>query len=103
MSRSTTHDLQPQTDHDGMSRRLAVLACKNAIRSRLQPRFAADFDDAGDPTQTNSYRVWSGINRASQDRMWAVLAEQIDSDYTRIAETAQRAAADAEGSLDVES
>jgi len=100
MSRGTTHELQPHTDHDGMSRRLAVLACKGAIRTTLQAALKEDFER--DPVQLNernSYRLWSGINRASQDRMWKLLACQIDDDLPRIEECAARARDAARGSL----
>jgi len=91
MARSTTHKLQPETDHDGKSRRLAVLACKTAIRSTLQKNLQAIYEqDSGEVAGTPGYRLWSGINRASQDRMWSLLAEQIDDDYERIAVEAAR-------------
>jgi len=104
MSRSTTHELQPHTDHDGVSRRLAVLACKTAIRSVLQARLKKAYDadeSAADLAQRREYRLWSGINRASQDRMWSVLSEQIDADYGRIAARARELATSATGSLDI--
>ena len=114
MSRSTTHDLQPRTDHRGMSRRLAVLACKRAIRTTLETRLrddyrreilgnrdaeperAADIED--DIRALDSYRLWASANRASQDRMWCVLAGQVDADYARI-KSAAEALPDAGGRL----
>ena len=99
MSRSTQHELQPGTDHDGLTRRLAVLACKTALRSRLQAALRADFDSADDVTTLPSYRYWSAANRASQDRMWRVLATQIDADYKRIDAAATSATRDASGSI----
>ena len=100
MSRSTTHELQPQTSHDGLSRRLAVLACKSAIRTTLQEAFRQDFEsDASQPTELASYRLWSGINKASQDRMWSLLAGQIDADQERIDAVARCARQAASGSL----
>lgn len=117
MSRSTTHDLQPQTDHDGRSRRLAVLACKRAVRSTLERRVRQDYqkrilparpeppscaaDIRGDIEQLPSYRLWSSANRASQNRMWQLLAEQIDADYGRISDGAQKLAAGASGTVSV--
>ena len=83
-----------------MSRRLAVLACKTAIRSTLQSSLKQDFDeDPGGVTGRPSYRLWSGVNRASQDRMWQLLAEQVDADYDRIAAFAARATASPCGSV----
>ena len=83
-----------------MSRRLAVLACKTAIRDTLQSALKQDFDeDTTGLTRRSSYRLWSGVNRASQDRMWQVLAEQVDADYDRIAARAARAIASPQGSL----
>lgn len=104
MSRDLTHDLMPKTDHDGMSRRLAVLAMKRAVGRVVQPALsnayehdvkpeieaklgrsitqAADFSDA--LKTTDLYRIWSSLNRSSQHRMWTMLAEQIDADYSRI-------------------
>ena len=67
-----------------MSRRLAVLACKTAVRSRLESALRSEFDDRGDVEALDSYRLWSAANRASQDRMWQILAAQIDADYERI-------------------
>lgn len=115
MPRDTTHRLQPQTDHDGLSRRLAVLACKTALRGPLQASLQADFESrasalerqglstdaqlSGEVKKRDSYRLWSGINRASQDRMWQLLAEQIDADYERILSAAQRASKRPAGSL----
>ena len=84
MSRNTRHELQPVTDHDGMSRRLSVLACKTAVRSQLQTALWEDFEQTRDVESLASYRVWSAASRASQDRMWQLLAEQIDDDYERI-------------------
>lgn len=105
MSRELTHDLMPQADHDGMSRRLAVLAMKRAVGRVLQPALmrlyeqevrpaaeqglgrpvagAADFRDA--LKERRLYKLWSSVNRAAQHRMWSMLAEQIDADYGRIA------------------
>jgi len=66
-----------------------VLACKNAIRGELQARMRAAFDqDADNIGRHAAYRLWSGINRASQDRMWALLSAQIDTDEQRIADSA---------------
>ena len=59
----------------------------------------AAFDREPDEiTNSAAYRLWSGINRASQDRMWSLLSEQIDTDQTRIDQTADSAGA-ANGSL----
>ncbi len=118
MSRDLTHDLMPRTDHDGMSRRLAVLAIKRAVGRVLQPALMKMYEedirpvvesDLGRPVETAAdfreplkqrglYKVWSSVNRASQHRMWTMLADQIDADYDRIAATAgvseQRASLD---------
>lgn len=103
MSRSTTHELQPRTDHDGLSRRLAVLACKNALRGPLQASLKAAFErDASTISESDEYRLWSGINRASQDRMWRLLCEQIDADQKRIDDTARAAREKAAGSVTVD-
>ncbi len=103
MSRSTTHDLQPRTDHDGMTRRLAVLACKNAVRGALQRKLQEQFERSPqDLERSSAYRLWSGINRASQDRMWALLAEQIDKDQPRIDALAGMLPNDAGGSLSLD-
>ena len=99
MSRSTQHELQPGTDHDGLSRRLAVLACKTALRSQLQTAMRADFDNTADIEAQPSYRFWSAANRASQDRMWQILAAQVDADYDRIDAAATDATRDASGSV----
>ena len=59
----------------------------------------AAFDrDPDEVTNSAAYRLWSGINRASQDRMWSLLSEQIDKDQARIDHTANAATA-ANGSL----
>ncbi len=114
MSRSTTHPLQPRTDHDGLTRRLAVLACKSAVRGCLQARLREEYERGPEPdaeppatsagvaerlADTDTHRLWSLVNRASQDRMWQILAEQADADYARIAALAETAAATAPGSL----
>lgn len=115
MSRSTTHELQPKADHAGLSRRLAILACKRAIGRTLQGRLKEDYEsrvlanrDSDTATAADierdivalpSYRLWASANRASQDRMWSVLAEQIDADYDRIAGLAETLDVDAQGSL----
>ncbi len=103
MSRSTQHSLLPETNQAGLSRRLATLACKRAIRGTLERALRADYERAfpahadHPPTPSSvdealsdlrSYRLWSSASRASQDRMWQVLAEQIDADYERIADAA---------------
>lgn len=100
MSRSTTHDLQPRADHDGTSRRLAVLACKRALRSGLQDKMKEAFDrNAEAIEQSDAYKLWSGLNRASQDRMWSLLCDQADADQQRIDATARRAMTRPQGSL----
>ena len=99
MSRSTTHRLQPRTDHDGLSRRLAVLACKTALRNELQVRLNEDFANSDDVESLPSYRLWSGVNRASQDRMWQVLSSQVDADFGRMTSVAADAVAAPGGSL----
>ncbi len=100
MSRDTTHPLQPQTDHDGTSRRLAVLACKYALRGDLQANMRAAFErDPAHVTGSDAYRLWSGFNRASQDRMWSLLAGQIDADMARIDDVAKQARVGARGTL----
>ncbi|MEO0995928.1 MAG: class I SAM-dependent methyltransferase [Pseudomonadota bacterium] len=117
MARDTTHDLQPRTDHDGMSRRYATLACKTAIRSRLQATLTRDYErevlarrdeppqhaaDIAEPVAAlPSYRLWSAANRAAQDRMWRVLAQQVDADYARIRAAADAAEDGARGSVNV--
>ena len=83
-----------------MSRRLAILACKNALRGDLQARMRAAFDeDPATVTTSVAYRLWSGINRASQDRMWSLLSEQIDADMSRIDDVAGQVRNDACGTL----
>lgn len=103
MARDTTHSLQPRTDHDGTSRRLAVLACKQALRASLEPRLREQF--AANPgtefAALPAYPAWSSVNRASQDRMWALLAEQIDADYERIAAQARAYTHTTNGSLEL--
>ena len=99
MSRSTQHELQPRADHDGLSRRLAVLACKTALRGQLQTALRDDFDKTDDIESRPSYRIWSAANRASQDRMWQVLASQVDDDYERIGAVAAGATSNASGSV----
>lgn len=115
MSRSTTHELQPRTDHDGSCRRLAVLASKRVVRKVLEARLRADYEQevlpalqagsesaaeiAAELEQLDSYRFWSSATRASQDRMWALLAEQTEQDYARIAQTARQLQKKASGSL----
>ena len=118
MSRSTTHVLQPQTDHDGFSRRLAVLACKKAIRKVLETNLRQDYQQQvlpaldGEPQcaadiathieKLDSYRAWASATRASQDRMWLLLAEQVDRDYGRIEEAAKRLQKSASGTLQLD-
>ncbi len=118
MSRATRHQLQPQTDHDGLSRQLAVLACKQAIRGSLEQQLTRDYEQRVRPALAkepdcaadmehevralNSYKLWSCANRASQNRMWQVLAEQIDNDYDRITQVADEVSANAPGSLDLD-
>jgi len=115
MARSTQHELQPGADHDGITRRLTVLACKSAIRKQLQIKLHDDFesealaDRGDDPVSArevasqieslDSYQIWSAANKASQDRMWQVLSEQIDEEYERIATAASAATESAQGSL----
>ncbi|MFN2166045.1 MAG: class I SAM-dependent methyltransferase [Anaerolineae bacterium] len=103
MARDTLHHLQPLTDHDGMSRRLAVLACKQAVRKTLETRLREQFHaEPGRPMeQLPGYRAWSSLNRAAQDRMWSLLAEQIDRDYARIEQQAWRHTRDPRGSLEL--
>ena len=112
MSRATTHDLQPRTDHDGLSRRLAVLACKRAIRPALESKLRQDFEKLGlaspdcsateaaaTARQLPSYQFWASAMRASQDRMWRLLSEQIDAEYERIAGVSRQHAENSSGSL----
>jgi len=115
MSRATTHPLQPDTDHDGDSRRLAVLASKRAIRAVFESRLREDYesnvldtrdaapacaaDVEADIRRLPSYRLWASATRTSQDRMWRLLAEQIDADYARIAADASEMTATPDGSL----
>lgn len=115
MSRATTHELQPRTDRDGHSRRLAVLACKRAIRAVFEARLRDDYRDRvlegredpptraadieAETRELDSYRLWASATRISQDRMWRLLAEQVDADYERIAKDAAVLTADARGNL----
>lgn len=115
MARSTKHTLQPAADHDGMSRRLAVLACKSAIRKQLQAKLHDDYESKvladcdNEPVSANevapqiealdSYRIWSAANKASQDRMWQIVSEQVDDEYARIATAAAAATQKPQGSL----
>lgn len=112
MSRNLTHDLMPKADHDGMSRRLAVLAMKRAVGRVLQPALAKVYESEVKPDveaklsrsiesatdfsaelkSQNLYRYWSSLNRSSQHRMWTMLSEQIDADYDRIKQVADAAA-----------
>jgi SAM-dependent methyltransferase len=117
MSRSTRHPLQPETDHDGASRRLAVLACKRAVGRVLQTRLKQDYEEIvlpgyEDPPESandveaaierlESYRRWAAVNRAAQDRMWTLLAEQADQDYGRISGLAEDHGREPRGSLDL--
>ena len=103
MARDTTHSLQIKTDHDGISRRLSVLACKHAVRKTLQPALRSDFDkNAESITGRESYRLWSGLNRASQDRMWTLLAEQADVEQERIESVAVSLSETPKGSLQLD-
>jgi ubiquinone/menaquinone biosynthesis C-methylase UbiE len=104
MARDTRHALQPQTDHDGMSRRLAVLACKQAIRRTLEPALKNQFQaaTAAQLEQLPGYPTWASLNRAAQDRMWRLLAEQTDADYDRIARVASDASRDDQAGLDLD-
>ncbi len=115
MSRDLTHDLMPQTDHDGVSRRLAVLALKRAVGGVLQPALMKIYEasvkpraeeERGRPVQsaadfrdhlkaTSHYKLWSSVNRAAQHRMWTMLSDQIDKDYVRIEEATASLAGDA--------
>jgi len=115
MSRSTTHTLQPRTDHDGMSRRLAILASKRAIRGTLERRLREDYLEKVLPAHESapasaaeihdemldlpSFRLWAAATRASQDRMWSLLADQVDADYDRIAADASDFTRESIGSL----
>ena len=49
MSRDLTHELMPRTDHDGMSRRLAVLALKRAVGGVLQPALMKSYETSIKP------------------------------------------------------
>ena len=46
-----------------------------------------------------SYRLWSAASRKSQDRMWRLLAAQIDADFDRIEATAIAATEEADGTV----
>lgn len=94
MARNDVHSLQPQTNAEGMSRRLAVLASKMGVNKILQKELRDTFDKLGDDAENNiveteAFHLWSGFNEASQKRMWRVLARQIDRDYDRIYSEAQ--------------
>ncbi len=100
MARDTRHALQPKTDHDGLSRQLAVLAAKRAVRNQLQAPLESVF--ASKPAsihKSDAYKLWSGLNRASQDRMWKLLSEQIDNDTTRLNQVAAQSIENPLGSL----
>ncbi len=100
-----------------MSRRYATLACKTAILSRLQATLTRDYerevlgrrdqppersaDIAADVAELPSYRLWSAASRAAQDRMWRILAAQVDADYPRIRAAADAAQAGARGSVNL--
>lgn len=59
-----------------------------------------EFDsDASTVEGSTAYRLWSGLNRASQDRMWSLLCEQADADLPRISAAAQRVSQAPIGSL----
>ena len=101
MARDTTHSLQPRTDHDGTTRRLAVLACKQALRASLEPRLRKQFTayPAAKLADLPAYPAWSSLNRASPGPHVALLAEQIDADYERIAAQARAYTHTTNGSL----
>lgn len=89
MARNDVHELQPCTDRDGLSRRMSVLASKKGVNTVLQSRLRAVFEtlDAAQRHRivgTDIYRLWSSFSRATQDRMWRVISEQVDADYPRI-------------------
>ena len=46
-----------------------------------------------------SYEYWASATRVSQDRMWRLLAGQVDADYDRIAADARAQTGDPQGSL----
>lgn len=95
MARNDAHALQPRTDAEGLSRRLAVLASKKGVNTVLQSRLRAAFGEAGEAVAgTPVYRLWSSFNRGTQDRMWRVIAEQTDADYPRIKAEADRVLSD---------
>ena len=117
MARNTSHPLQPETDHDGLSRRMAVLALKRSIRSALETRMKQDFQQnvlgqselspqtgaevAAAMEQRPSYQLWATVNRAAQDRMWSLLSSQIDQDYSRISRQAEQMKRSAIGSIEL--
>ncbi|MGJ8563089.1 MAG: methyltransferase domain-containing protein [Alphaproteobacteria bacterium] len=89
MARNDVHALQPLTNAEGMSRRLAVLASKKAIAKVFQRKLKVKFGELGaaasrEIEETPVYQLWSEFNIASQERMWSILAQQIDNDYDRI-------------------
>lgn len=89
MARNDAHALQPRTNAEGLSRRLAVLASKVGVNTVLQRRLRSVFERLApeaerDVVETHIYRLWSSFNRGTQDRMWRVVAGQIDADYPRI-------------------
>ena len=68
-----------------------MLACKQALRTTLEPKLRQQFSGAQGQAleQLPAYPAWSALNRAAQDRMWALPAEQIDRDYPRIEQQAR--------------
>lgn len=94
---------------------MAVLALKRSIRTTLEPRMKQDYEQnvagpgecdaktgaevAAQMEPLPSYQLWASANRAAQDRMWSLLASQIDQDYSRISRRAEQCADSASGSV----
>jgi ubiquinone/menaquinone biosynthesis C-methylase UbiE len=119
--RDLQHDLLPRLSEEDKSRQRAVIALRRAINGKLRNRNLTLYETEGAPAfaaahgrqpqspdeieqaffQSQRYRMWSAMGRASQEMIWLAVGEPALKDMARIKDRAATltAAPDKKGSL----
>lgn len=107
--RDLQHAMLPRLDEEERSRQRMVVALRRAINGRLRPRNIARYENEGtaafaerhgrapqSPADIREaffasprYRMWSAMNRASQEMIWVAVGAPVLRDAERIAAASQ--------------
>jgi len=112
--RNVAHALMPVLTDEDRSRQKAVIALRRAIHGQVRSKNIARYEADGAPAfeakhgrrpqspddieqaffESHGYRIWSALNRASQELIWTAVGEPILRDGPRLEQAAADLAAD---------